>query len=140
MWLPNEADEGCETRVWMTTSQAVLRWAYGLWLSGAWRFMGDGATDVNGTAYPCRETATLGPLLPDHCQMHDGLHRLLHVLNADPFQPGVKGGFAGEDVGAGQAHERQPRAVGAAADRAPVRFKARAADRFDGMVDDLRVP
>src|SRR5450631_4281241 len=113
--------------------------SYGLWLSGAWRFMGDDATNVNATC-SCPEMAALGPFLPDHREMHDGLHRLFHVLNADPFQPGVEGVFAGEDVGAGQAHERQPRAVGPTTDGARDRLEARAADRLDRMVDDLRMP
>ena len=60
----------------------------------------------------------LGSFFPDHRQVHDGLHGLFHILPADPFQPRMEGVFAGEDVGAGQPHERQPRAVGAAADRA----------------------
>src|SRR6478752_4342150 len=56
-------------------------------------------------------------LLPDHREMHDGLHGLFHVLSADPFEPRVKRVLAGKDVGAGQTHEGQARAVGAAADR-----------------------
>ena len=58
---------------------------------------------------------------------------------ADPFQPRMERVLAGEDVGAGQPHERQPRAVGAAADRALHRLEAGAADRLDRVVDDLGV-
>src|SRR5882724_5500722 len=79
-------------------------------------------------------SALRGPLLPDHREMHDGLHGFFHVLAADPFEPGVKGVFAGKDVGAGQAHPRQPRAVGAAADRASPRFEPGAADRLDRIL------
>jgi hypothetical protein len=51
---------------------------------------------------------SLRPFFPDHGQVHNRLRRLFHVLAADPFEPRMKGVFAGEDVGAGQAHERQP--------------------------------
>src|SRR6476661_3461131 len=58
-----------------------------------------------------------GALFPDHGQMDDGLHGLFHVLHADPFRARVNGVLAGEDVGAGQPHKRQPRPVSATADR-----------------------
>src|SRR6476661_10666459 len=81
----------------------------------------------------------LGPLLPDHREMDDGLHGFFHVLHAHPFLPRMEGVLAGKNVGAGQPHERQPRAVGAAADRTSDRFQSGAADRLDGVVDDLGV-
>src|SRR4029450_9579774 len=49
---------------------------------------------------------SLRPFFPDHRQVHNRLRRLFHVLAADPFQARVERVFAGEDVGAGQAHER----------------------------------
>ena len=88
-------------------------------------FLRDAALAVSACpAYLCMglfskfwvRAAHLGPLLKDHRQMHDGLHGLFHVLHAHPFQPRMERVLAGEDVGAGQPHERQPRAVGAAAD------------------------
>ena len=50
----------------------------------------------------------LRPFFPDRGEMDDGLHRLFHVLTADPFQAGVESVLAGKDVGAGQSHEREP--------------------------------
>ena len=71
--------------------------------------------------------------------MDDGLHGLFHVLPAHPFQPRMEGVLAGEDIGAGQPHERQPRAVGAAADARLHRRQPGAADRLHRMVDDFGV-
>jgi SAM-dependent methyltransferase len=48
----------------------------------------------------------LGPLFPDRREMDDGLHGFFHVLHADPFGARMKGVLAGEDIGAGQSHER----------------------------------
>ena len=62
-----------------------------------------------------------------------------HVLDAHPLQPGMERVLAGKDVGAGRSHERQPRAVGAAADRASHRRETGAPDCLDGVVDDLGV-
>ena len=45
--------------------------------------------------------------------------------------------LAGENIGAGQSHERQPRAVGAAANARLHRLEPRAADRLHRVVDDL---
>src|SRR5437867_13454329 len=53
----------------------------------------------------------LGPLFPDHGEMDDGLDGPFHILPAYPFQPRMKRVLAGENIGAGQSHERQPRAV-----------------------------
>ena len=65
------------------------------------------------------ETAlAAGALLPHLREMDDHLDGLLHVLHRHPLEPRVKVVLAGEDVRRRQAHERQPRAVGAAADRA----------------------
>src|SRR5450631_395172 len=84
-------------------------------------------------------TDSLRPLFPDHGEMHDGLRGLFHVLHADPFQPRMERVLAGENIGAGQPHERQPRAIGAAADGTLHRREAGAADRLYGVVDDVRM-
>src|SRR5690606_9161905 len=54
------------------------------------------------------EEKVSGAFFPDAGQLHDGGHRLVHVLPADPLQRRVEGMTACKDVGAGQAHERQP--------------------------------
>src|ERR1700716_3970817 len=89
---------------------------------------------------PRAEAASfLRPFFPDHREMDDGLHGLFHVLHADPFQPRMERVFPGENIGAGQPHERQPRAVGAAADRGLHRLEAGTAGRFPWIFDYLGV-
>src|SRR5215208_758468 len=69
--------------------------------------------------------------------MDDGLNSLFHVLYAHPFQARMERVLAGEDVGAGQPHERQPRAVRAAADGSLHRGEPDAADRLHCIFNDL---
>ena len=61
-----------------------------------------------------------GPFFPDATEVDDHLDRLFHVLRRHPLEPRVEVVLAGEEVRRRQSHERQPRAVGAAADRALV--------------------
>lgn len=53
---------------------------------------------------------------PDRRKLHDGFHGLLHVLDTHPFLLAVKSMLACINIGAWQAHERKPRAIGAAPD------------------------
>src|ERR1700730_3266011 len=78
-----------------------------------------------------------GPLFPDRGEVDDGVNTLFHVLPAYPFQPRMERVLAGEDVGAGQSHERQPRAVGTAADGSLYRCEAGAPDGLHRVVDYL---
>src|SRR5205085_11038534 len=64
-----------------------------------------------------RWAKSLGPLLPDHGEMDDGLNSLFHILHAYPFQPRMERVLPRENVGAGQPHQRKPRAIGAAPNR-----------------------
>ena len=69
-------------------------------------------------------------LLPHPGEVDDHLDRLLHVLHRHPLEPRVEVVLAGEDVRRRQPHERQPRSVGAAADRVLERRRARAPHRL----------
>ena len=80
-----------------------------------------------------------GALLPDPREVDDDLDRLLHVLDRDPLEPRVEVVLAGEDVRRRQAHEGEPRAVGAAADRRLAQLEAGAPDRLARVLDHLRV-
>ena len=66
-------------------------------------------------------------LLPDPAQVDDHFDGLLHVLHRHPLEPRVKVVLAGEEVRRRQPHERQPRAVGAAANRSRADRRARRA-------------
>ena len=78
---------------------------------------------LSGTEYRLANVAELSlrrisERAPPRCGTGDDhLHRLLHVLRRHPLEPRVEVVLAGEDVRRRQPHERQPRAVGAAANR-----------------------
>ena len=80
-----------------------------------------------------------GALLPDFRQFDERLDTLLHVLTADPFERRVKSVAAGKDVGTRQAHERQQRTIGAAADAAAHWHHPGAPNGLNGIFDDLRM-
>ena len=68
-------------------------------------------------------------LAPHPSELDDHLHGLIHVLRRHPLEPRVEVVLAGEEIRRRQPHERQARAVGAAADRPLDRLEAGAADR-----------
>ena len=76
---------------------------------------------------------------PDLAQLDDRRRGEAHVLDADPLALAVGVVAAREDVRRRQAHLGQRRAVGAAADRGPLRLEADAADGLLEVRDDLRM-
>ena len=78
-------------------------------------------------------------------QLAQQFNRLLHPLHGDVLIRPMEGVAAGAQVGAGQPHEAQPCAVGAASDgfhhrRQPHRFRSGlgVVDEVDVLLDDFR--
>src|SRR5690606_430323 len=71
--------------------------------------------------------------------MQNGSDGLFQILNGYPLFLAVECMAAGEDVRTGQAHERQPRAIGPAADAAADWCHSCASDGFQPNLHDARV-
>ena len=74
---------------------------------------------------------------PTRARARRGRRGKAHVLDADPFALAVDVLRAGEDVRRREAHRREQRAVGTAAERRPPGLEADAADRLLEVPDDL---
>src|SRR6267154_2319996 len=79
----------------------------------------------------------LTTLFPDLAERDDDVDGFLHILTRYPFEPRMEVVFAGKEIGRRQAHERQPRAVGPAADGLLDDLEAAPPDRLACVLDHV---
>lgn len=71
--------------------------------------------------------------------MHQYVHHGFHLRDAGKFKPSMAVGAAGGKVGAGKAHKRQPRAIGAAADGGRVGLNTAGTESILCPVEDFHL-
>src|SRR5438093_10732870 len=92
-----------------------------------------------GTAWPKVQELVPRLFSPATANLDNGVHGFVHILDRHPFKPRVNVVLTGEQIWCRKAHERETRAVRAAANLMQSRRDARAFHPLSRVLDDFRV-